>query len=107
VYSGKKYIWITTTGNFGGKNVALGYFVIVVGGACVLLGFLFLAGHLIKPRYVAIYQSSQNGKLTRPLENWETTRISPGTTNRLLQQLLDELRDLVKPVHRSLFFYGL
>ena len=36
----------------GGKNPFLGIAYVVVGGLCIVLGFLFTATHLIKPRYV-------------------------------------------------------
>lgn len=35
----------------GGKNPFLGIAYVVVGGICVVLGALFTATHLIKPRY--------------------------------------------------------
>lgn len=37
----------------GGKNPFLGIAYVVVGGICIVLGALFTALHLIKPRYVA------------------------------------------------------
>lgn len=36
----------------GGQNPFLGIAYVVVAGICVILGALFLATHLIKPRYV-------------------------------------------------------
>lgn len=38
----------------GGKNPFLGIAYIVVGGLCILLGAVFLATHLIKPRSAAL-----------------------------------------------------
>lgn len=36
----------------GGRNNFLGIAYIVVAGLCIVLGVIFLASHLIKPRYV-------------------------------------------------------
>lgn len=36
----------------GGKNPFLGIAYLVVGGLCILLGAVFLATHLVKPRLV-------------------------------------------------------
>ena len=51
-YSGKKSILISTRTVMGGKNPFLGIAYLVVGGLCILLGTVFLATHLIKPRSV-------------------------------------------------------
>ncbi|KAI9807508.1 MAG: hypothetical protein M1825_005448 [Sarcosagium campestre] len=50
IYGGTKSIVISTTTVMGGKNPFLGIAYIVVGGICVVLGVLFTATHLIKPR---------------------------------------------------------
>lgn len=42
---------ISTRTVMGGKNPFLGIAYVVVGGLCVLLGTIFTAAHLIKPRY--------------------------------------------------------
>ncbi|KAF2016451.1 Lem3/Cdc50 [Aaosphaeria arxii CBS 175.79] len=49
-YGGTKSILISTRTVMGGKNPFLGIAYIVVGGICILLGAVFLATHLIKPR---------------------------------------------------------
>ncbi|KAH9883104.1 hypothetical protein J1614_000474 [Plenodomus biglobosus] len=49
-YSGTKSILISTRTVMGGKNPFLGIAYVVVGGLCILLGAVFLATHLIKPR---------------------------------------------------------
>ncbi|KAF2865556.1 LEM3/CDC50 family protein [Massariosphaeria phaeospora] len=49
-YGGKKGILISTRTVMGGKNTFLGIAYIVVGGLCILLGAVFTATHLIKPR---------------------------------------------------------
>jgi hypothetical protein len=51
-YSGTKSILISTRTVMGGKNPFLGIAYLVVGGLCILLGAVFLATHLIKPRSV-------------------------------------------------------
>jgi hypothetical protein len=38
----------------GGKNPFLGIAYVVVGGICIVLGALFTATHLIKPRLVRL-----------------------------------------------------
>ncbi|KAL7922037.1 LEM3 family [Trichoderma austrokoningii] len=49
-YRGTKSVLITTRTVVGGKNNFLGIAYIVVAGLCILLGVIFLASHLIKPR---------------------------------------------------------
>ncbi|GAB7352963.1 hypothetical protein MBLNU459_g3534t1 [Dothideomycetes sp. NU459] len=50
IYDGTKAILISTRTVMGGRNPFLGIAYIVVAGVCVLLGALFTATHLIKPR---------------------------------------------------------
>jgi hypothetical protein len=50
LYSGTKEMLISTRTVMGGKNPFLGIAYIVVGGICILLGALFTATHIIKPR---------------------------------------------------------
>ena len=49
-FGGTKSILLSTRTVMGGKNPFLGIAYIVVGGICILLGALFTATHLIKPR---------------------------------------------------------
>lgn len=49
-YGGTKRLVISTRTVIGGKNPFLGIAYIVVGGICLLLGVLFTARHLFKPR---------------------------------------------------------
>jgi len=50
IYGGTKSILISTRTVMGGKNPFLGIAYVVVGGLCVVLGFLFTIAHLVKPR---------------------------------------------------------
>jgi len=50
LYSGTKEMLISTRTVMGGKNPFLGIAYIVVGGICIVLGALFTATHIIKPR---------------------------------------------------------
>ncbi|KAJ9630766.1 alkylphosphocholine resistance protein lem3 [Taxawa tesnikishii (nom. ined.)] len=50
IYDGTKSILISTRTVMGGKNPFLGIAYIVVAGICILLGALFTATHLIRPR---------------------------------------------------------
>ncbi|KAF2182791.1 Lem3/Cdc50 [Zopfia rhizophila CBS 207.26] len=49
-YGGTKSILISTRTVMGGKNPFLGIAYVIVGGLCILLGAVFTATHLIKPR---------------------------------------------------------
>jgi hypothetical protein len=62
-YSGTKSILISTRTVMGGKNPFLGIAYIVVGGLCILLGAVFLATHLIKPRSVPRHQHGNKSRL--------------------------------------------
>lgn len=49
-FKGKKFLVISTTSWFGGKNAFLGIAYIVVGALCLILSALFLAKHKTSPR---------------------------------------------------------
>ncbi|KAF9913817.1 hypothetical protein BX616_009525 [Lobosporangium transversale] len=49
-FTGTKSIVISTVSFMGGRNPFLGIAYVVVGVLCVVLGFLFVARHLYKPR---------------------------------------------------------
>ncbi|KAF3912947.1 hypothetical protein ABW21_db0201083 [Orbilia brochopaga] len=65
-YGGTKSIVLSTRTVMGGKNPFLGIAYVVVGGLCVLLGVIFTARHLFKPRKLGdhTYLSWENGPAT-------------------------------------------
>ncbi|KAL6896085.1 Lem3/Cdc50 [Trichoderma longibrachiatum] len=67
-YRGTKSIIITTRTVVGGRNNFLGIAYIVVAGLCIVLGVIFLASHLIKPRKLGdhTYLSWNNVPATKP-----------------------------------------
>ncbi|KAK5987480.1 Meiotically up-regulated gene 89 protein [Cladobotryum mycophilum] len=83
-YKGTKSVVITTRTVMGGRNNFLGIAYIVVGGLCILLGAVFTAAHLIKPRKLGdhTYLSWNNvpaNKVTGPSTAMATGReIRPG-----------------------------
>lgn len=50
-YGGTKTLVLSTRTVIGGQNNFLGIAYIVVAALCILLGAIFTARHLIKPRY--------------------------------------------------------
>lgn len=51
-YGGTKAILLSTRTVMGGKNVFMGIAYVVVGAICIVIGVLFTAANLIKPRYI-------------------------------------------------------
>ncbi|KAG0017440.1 hypothetical protein BGZ80_008282 [Entomortierella chlamydospora] len=49
-YAGTKHLVISTVSFMGGRNSFMGIAYVVVGSICVVLGLLFTARHLYKPR---------------------------------------------------------
>lgn len=54
LYDGTKSILFSTRTIMGGRNPFLGIAYVVVAGVCIVLGALFTATHLIRPRYVIL-----------------------------------------------------
>ncbi|KAI9754297.1 MAG: hypothetical protein M4579_004761 [Chaenotheca gracillima] len=79
-FGGTKSIVISTRTVMGGRNPFLGIAYVVVGGLCVLLGALFTATHLIKPRKLGdhTYLSWSNDQPTAATTTGREVR--PGTT---------------------------
>lgn len=87
-YGGTKSILISTRTVMGGKNPFLGIAYIVVGGLCILLGAVFTATHLIKPRSVGCrsLRPRQLCMLTASAGNLATTLTYRGITTSLVRQ---------------------
>lgn len=100
VYDGTKSILLSTRTIMGGRNPFLGIAYVVVGGICIVLGALFTATHLIKPRLVKILTwlrrpdlaghkgglcSLTSGKTMTG--NWVTTVTSAGIQTNPARQL--------------------
>lgn len=64
IYGGTKSILLSTRTIMGGRNPFLGIAYIVVAGVCIVLGALFTATHLIRPRYVVLFAYSCDYVLT-------------------------------------------
>ncbi|KAM0713629.1 hypothetical protein Q7P37_010591 [Cladosporium fusiforme] len=69
-YDGTKSILLSTRTVMGGRNPFLGIAYVVVGGLCILLGALFTATHLIKPRKLGDHSYL----------SWNTDQPSTATT---------------------------
>lgn len=110
-YDGTKSILLSTRTIMGGKNPFLGIAYVVVGGLCIVLGALFTATHLIKPRLAFTRviigcnfpQRTITDRWRNNAGNSATTAISVGTqTSRARQLQPAAAGDLEKGHRRSL-----
>ncbi|KAF9295936.1 hypothetical protein BGZ74_010540 [Mortierella antarctica] len=84
-YGGTKSFVISTVSFMGGRNPFLGIAYIVVGVLCVVLGLLFTARHLYKPRRLGdhTYLSwNQNGASNAAMANAASTATTTGASAR-------------------------
>jgi len=87
VYGGTKSILISTRTVMGGRNPFLGIAYVVVGGICIVLGFLFTATHLIKPRYTHLNRNVLDQVLMPLPESSATIPTSHGTMSSQVRRL--------------------
>jgi hypothetical protein len=87
LYSGTKSMLLSTRTVMGGRNPFLGIAYIVIGGICILMGALFTATHLIKPRWATTHL--QYCSPNREIGNLATTRTSLGTRIQLQGRLVE------------------
>lgn len=80
-FGGTKSILLSTRTVIGGKNNFLGIAYIVVGGLCLLLGALFLATHLIRPRKLGDHSYLTFGDDNKNSTATATGVSRPGTNN--------------------------
>ena len=98
VYGGTKSVVISTGTVIGGRNPFLGIAYVVVSGICVILGALFTATHLIKPRYGPLHHPIARYRglpVDHHLGNSATIPTLRGTTTSPRPpQLVDDKREL-------------
>ncbi|TLD31921.1 Tubulin alpha chain [Venturia nashicola] len=80
-YSGTKEMLISTRTVMGGKNPFLGIAYIVVGGLSFLLGALFTATHLIKPRKLGDHTYLSWNNETPSTATTTGRNVRPGGSN--------------------------
>ncbi len=84
-YGGTKSLVISTVSVMGGRNPFLGIAYVVVGVLCVVLGFLFTARHLYKPRRLGdhTYLSwNQNATTNSEAANAASSATATGASAR-------------------------
>jgi hypothetical protein len=87
----------------GGKNPFLGIAYVVVGGLCVVLGFVFTIAHLVKPRHVQSHKFGVNLKANSGTGNWEIIPICHGTITTQRQRE-SQLAEKPEQVHSMMGF---
>ncbi|GJJ68583.1 hypothetical protein EMPS_00929 [Entomortierella parvispora] len=83
-YGGTKSLVISTVSFMGGRNPFLGVAYVVVGVLCVLLGVLFIARHLYKPRRLGdhTYLSWNQNAASGAAANSASTATATGASAR-------------------------
>lgn len=104
LYGGTKELLFSTRTTLGGKNPFLGIAYVVVAGICIVLGAIFTAMHLIKPRYGHRVPSWHKPRLTQLAGNSVITHIFRGIMRLLRQLPLVGVWDIMKG-HEMRFRY--
>ncbi|GAO14770.1 uncharacterized protein UV8b_04533 [Ustilaginoidea virens] len=77
-YDGTKSVLITTRTVMGGRNNFLGIAYIAVGGLCLVLGAVFTATHLIRPRKLGDHTYLSWNKAPAPKPSGPSTAMASG-----------------------------
>jgi hypothetical protein len=92
-YGGTKTLVLSTRTVIGGQNSFLGIAYVVVAGLCILLGALFTARHLIKPRYSPILTNVDFRKLgDHQYLSWNTAPTASGVREMNMGGVLTDRR---------------
>ncbi|RMZ80311.1 hypothetical protein DV738_g2888, partial [Chaetothyriales sp. CBS 135597] len=80
LYGGTKSILISTRTVMGGKNSFLGIAYVVIGGLCIVLGVIFTAAHLIRPRKLGDHTYLSWNNDAAPTATTTGRETHPGTS---------------------------